>query len=264
MNALVQQNYLRSLNLDDGWIGRGGMQNAIDPLSFATMPGISDGYSPAYPPYPGSANSQQGGFFAQIMQMLQSLMGMLGQLVPAQPGAGSQTPFSNATISSTGDPHLAIDGTLSDGSSVSMKYDNMQSDPDFVRSNSFFGGYHVSTQTTAPTANGVTMNQSATVTTCFGQNQVTFDKDGNATVAQNGNVTALSSGQTLNLGNGETVTDNGNSLVVADTNGGGSITTTMTQNGAGIDVTVNAQNVDLGGDVVKSALGGAKPFRSTS
>jgi len=263
VNALVQQNYLRSLNLDDNWIGRGGNQNSIDPLGYAMMPAASDGFSSAYPSYPGSGSfSQSGGFLAQIMQLLQSMMGMMMQQFA---GVGSQTMFGNATISSTGDPHLAINGTLGDGSNVSLKYDNMQSDPDLVRSDSFYGGYKVSTQTTTPDPNGVTYNQSATVTTGFGQNQVTFDQNGNATILQNGNASAMSAGQTIDLGNGETVTDNGNSLVVSDTNGyGGNITTTMTQNGGGIDVSVSAQNVDLGGDVVKNALGQSRPLRALS
>jgi hypothetical protein len=251
MSALVQQNYLRSLSLDDNWIASSGGQSPIDPLAYATLPGTGDGFSSAYPAVPnGAGTTQQSGLLAQIMQLLQSIMGMLGQSL------GGQTAFGSATISSTGDPHIAMNGTTCNGSSVSAKYDNMQSDPDLVRSNSFVGGLEVSTQTTQPAANGVTYNQSATVATNFGQNQVTFDNGGNATILQNGAALAIASGQTLDLGNGETVTDNGNSLVVNDANAnGGTLTTTMTQNGNGVDVTVNASNVDLGGDAVRTALG---------
>lgn len=254
MNAQVQQNYFRSAGIDDNWIGRALNQNTVDPLGYAIMPPAGDGFTSAYPlsSFNGAA-PQQGGLLAQMMQMLQSLMGMMQQFFGASPGG---TAFGSATISSTGDPHLAINGTLGDGSNVSLKYDDMQSDPDFVRSDSFAGGYGVSTQATAPDANGVTYNQCATVTTNFGQNQVSFDKNGNATILQNGNAVAIGSGQTVDLGGGESVTDNGNSLVVNDTNGhGGSMTTTMSQNGSGVDVSVNAQNVDLGGDVVRKALG---------
>ncbi len=171
MTALVQQNYLRSLNLDDNWIGNGGNQNSIDPLSSAMMPAAGDGFSSAYPSYPSSGSlSQSGGFMAQMMQLLQSMMGMMQQFFGGSGSSlsgtsGSQQMFGNATISSTGDPHLAINGTLGNGSNVSTKYDNMQSDPDLVRSDSFCGGYKVSTQTTAPDANGVTYNQSAFFTT---------------------------------------------------------------------------------------------------
>ena len=143
---------------------------------------------------------------------------------------GGQTAFGSATISSTGDPHLAINGTLSDGSNVSLTYDNMQSDPDLVRSNSFAGGFKVSTQTTQPNASGVTYNQSATVSTNFGQNQVTFDNGGNATILQNGNSRSRSRpGRRSISAAASLVTDNGNSLVVNETNSsGGNITTTMT------------------------------------
>jgi hypothetical protein len=263
MTTQVQQNFLRSTNLDDNWLALGSGQNSLDsPGSAMLAPG--DGFSPSYSMYPGSPDTaQQGGMMSQLAQMMQSLMGMLQQFLGGQgavsPGNGSgssQTMFANATISSTGDPHLAIDGTLGDGSNVSMKYDNMQSDPNLASSNSFYGGYRVSTQTTQPGSNGVTYNQCATVTTGFGQNQVSFDNNGNATILQNGAPVAIASGQTVNLGNGESVTDNGNSLVVSDqAANGGSMTTTMTQNGSGVDVSVSAQNVSLGGDAVRKALG---------
>jgi hypothetical protein len=253
VNAQVQQSYFRSTGMNDDWIGLVSNQSAIDPLAYAIVPPAADGFASAYPFSSfGGASPQQGGIMAQMMQMLQSLMGMMQQFFSGSSGAPG---FGSATISSTGDPHVAIDGSLN-GSNVSLKYDNMQSDPNFVRSDSFTGGYAVATQTTAPGANGVTFNQCATVTTNFGQTRVSFDKDGNAAILQNGNAIAIGAGQTVDLGSGESVTDNGNSLVVNDTNGyGGNITTTMTQNGNGVDVSVNAQNVNLGGDVVRKALG---------
>jgi hypothetical protein len=264
MTTQVAQNSFRSTNLDDGWLALEGGQNATEPSSYALLPSAGDGFMPTYPSYPGSTSpTQQGGTMNQLAQMMQSLMGMLQQFLGGQssalPGAssgGGQTTFGNATISSTGDPHLAINGTLGDGSNVSLKYDDMQSDPNLASSDSFTGGYRVSTQATTPSANGVTYNQCATVTTNFGQDQVSFDQNGNATILQNGAQVPIGAGQTVNLGNGESVTDNGNSLVVADqAANGGNITTTMTQNGSGVDVAVNAQNVDLGGNVVRKALG---------
>jgi hypothetical protein len=260
MSAQVQQSTFPLPSLDDDWIARN--QNSIDPLSYATVPLPADGFSSAYPSATaGVAPLQQGGFMSQIMQLLRNLVSMLQQFTGGLSGFafdGPQPNFTNATIASTGDPHLSIDGTLGNGSGVSLRYDDMHSDPSLVRSDSFFGGYEVSTQTTQPDQNGVTYNRCATVTTDFGRNQVTFDKDGDATILRNGNAVAITAGQTVDLGGGETVTDEGNSLVVNDTNRyGASITTTMTRNGNGVDVKVDARNADLGGDVVRKALGRA-------
>lgn len=261
MNAQIQQSFFPSTNLDDNWIGLGSSPTAGDPLAYSALAAPGDGFASAYPALPATpAGTQQGGLLSQMMQMLQSMMGMLEQVLGGSAGQSeppvSQPSFSSATISSTGDPHIAVDGTLADGSNVSLRYDDMQSDPDLVRSNSFAGGYDVSTQTTAPDANGVTYNQSATVTTDFGQNQVSFDNAGDATVLENGSSVAIGAGQTLDLGNGETVTDNGGSLVVNDTTAaGGTIATTMADDGNGVDVTVAANGVDLGGQAVRQALG---------
>ena len=67
---------------------------------------------------------------------------------------------------------------------------------------------------------------------------------------------SLANGQSYDLGNGETVTRNANgSLAVTDNNGmGGTITTTLSENGQGVDVTAQANNVDLGGDLLNQPL----------
>jgi hypothetical protein len=271
MNAQVLENSFRPAGFDDAWIGRETAGNGLASIATPQSALPQDAFLGSYPPNPNAGGSAPGGMMSQMMQMLSQMMGMLQQMLGfgqaqtsqmplmtaanSQPSAGPQTAFANATIASTGDPHLSIDGTLGDGSSVTQHYDNMNADPNLVTSSSFFGGYNLATQTTQPASNGVTYNQSATVTTDFGQNQVTFDNNGNATILQSGAPLAISQGQTVALNDGSTVTDNGNSLVINDSNGnGGSITTTMTRNNTGVDVSVNAQNVKLGGDVVANAL----------
>lgn len=185
-----------------------------------------------------------GSLLTQLFELITRLLGMVGS--PAQ------TSYTNANASSTGDPHLAFDGTAQNGQHNSARFDSMQSHQDLLDSNSFLGGYRISTVVTAPQGNGVTFNQSATVTSNFGNTAVTLDKNGNASIQNDGETLSIANGQTLTLGNGETVTRNADgSLTIEDyAAGGGTLTTTMHENGAGVDVNVQAQNVQLGGDLV--------------
>ena len=229
---------------------------------------------PALPAMPGSDNIQSqypsSSSFANPMTMLNDmnpmqsplsmLLGPLGGLLQyltsmlSQLGGGSgsnQPPqseqyFGSASGGSNGDPHLSFNGST---------WNDMQSQHDLLDSNSFWGGYRVSTQTTAPNAQGVTYNQSATVRTNFGGTSVTLDNAGNATITQNGASFALNPGSTFDLGNGEVATRNTDgSVSVTQTNRqGGEITTTLRDNGQGVDVNSTASNVDLGGALVRGA-----------
>jgi hypothetical protein len=202
--------------------------------------------------------NQIGSLISGLFQQLGSVLGgsSSGSTPPSTgyPGPGGQpeTYFTSANSSSTGDPHLAFDGTNANGATVSDKWNSMTSHPDLLDSNSFSGGYQVSTQVTTPSDTGVTHNASATVTTNNGATVVTMDKDGSYSVTENGQNVALTQGQATSVGNGETVTLNSDgSLTVADANGsGGTITTTLKANDHGVDVTNSAQNVDLGGFLV--------------
>jgi hypothetical protein len=161
------------------------------------------------------------------------------------PNYGSEQYFGSATGGSNGDPHISFNGAT---------WNDMQSEPDLLHSDSIRGGYQLSTQTTQPNANGVTYNQSATVATHDGRTQISLNNNGNATITQDGVTQNLAPGQTLQLGN-ETVTCNQHGSLQITTQGenGGQITTTMTQNGQGIDVNVCANNVDLGGAMVNGS-----------
>ncbi|MGC2130236.1 MAG: hypothetical protein WA629_09080 [Candidatus Aquilonibacter sp.] len=177
--------------------------------------------------------------FAQMGSMFQQLLG------GGNPNYGSEQYYSSASGGSVGDPHLSFNGST---------WNDMNSEPDLLHSDSIHGGYQLSTQTTAPNASGVTYNQSATVTTHNGATAVTLNNNGNATITQNGVTSNLSPGQTVDLGN-ETVAHNQDgSLQITNTNqSGGQITTTMRQNGNGVDVNVSAGNVDLGGAMVNGS-----------
>ncbi len=224
----------------------------------------NDGISRLLPPFyggmgaPGSLASGMlgplGGLMQQLMQMLQALMGGYGSSPFSggcpQPPGGEQF-FSSANGASQGDPHLSFNGNT---------WTSMASQPDLLESNSVPGGFRVSTQVTPPNANGVTWNHSATITLDGGATSVSMNNAGQPSIERFGQPVSIAAGQTLQLGNGATVTSNANgSLTVNVENGtGGSIATTLAAKGHGVDVTANAQNVDLGGALV-AGTGGAGP-----
>lgn len=195
--------------------------------------------------------------------LLQQLLGMLQQLLGAfgAGGAQPQNAYADATASSTGDPHLAFDGTQVNGQTKSARFDSMVSHNDLLDSDSFAGGYQISTQVTAPSATGVTSNQSATIATNFGGTQVSLDRSGNASITENGQAVAIASGQTLDLGNGETVTKNADgSLSVINVNGmGATINTTLRSTGGGVNVSTTAHDADLGGDILNDPNDAQQP-----
>lgn len=217
-------------------------------------PGLDPGYGTGGAPGGGSFLNgllgQLGTLLQQLGQLLQfSIPGgsMLGGLFGGSSGTSGcgngEQYFQNATGSSIGDPHLSFNGTT---------WDSMANQPDLLHSDSFPGGYQVSTQATAPAQNGVTYNRSATVTSNYGMTSVSLDNAGNASILQGGAQVAIAAGQTIDLGNGQAVTRTQNGLQITANNGaGGQITTTLTINGQGVDVQNSAANVDLGGALVE-------------
>lgn len=203
----------------------------------------------------GGSQAVLGGFpgLGMISQLIQQLIGVLQQFF------GNQTPpepaYANATASSTGDPHLAFNGTQSNGTANTQRYDSMTSHPDLLDSDSFDGGFQISTVATPPAPNGTTMNKSATITSNYGRTSITMQNTGEAAITVSGQNVSIDLGQTLDLGNGETVTKNQDgSLTVININGeGGAINTMLKPTGAGVDVTSSAHNVDLSGDITRPA-----------
>ncbi len=239
-----------------------------DNISRFVPPGPTDGaelYGGGY----GSSGSMQGifgslmGVLEQLMQMLQSLMGYgcnapygsggcnppWGAGGPPTLGSGGCSPygnerfFQNASGSSEGDPHLSFNGA---------KWNNMSSQPDLLNSDSFAGGFRISTQVTPPNDRGVTWNQSATVSLNNGATAVSMSNNGEASITSYGQSISIQRGQTLELGNGESVTyeQNGSLRVSAQNGSGGRIETTLTPEGKGVNVDVTAHDVDLGGTLV--------------
>jgi hypothetical protein len=229
LSAMTQgDNVSRLLSPDEGQAIQSSLGMASNGMSFAANP------------------------LGSLLGGISSLLSQLSNYLTQGQSAGGEQQYANASASSNGDPHLSFTGTAQNGTSADQHWDSMASHSDLLDSDSFNGGYRVSTQTTAPNANGVTYNQSASVTTRNGETCVSLDNAGNATIDRNGNVTSIADGQRLSLGNGEFVSRaNDGSLTVGDGNAqGGSISTTLKENGQGVDVSTQASNVDLGGYLV--------------
>ena len=230
------------------------MQQHITPLPILPHGGAG-GTSGSLPVAGGSGIVQQ---LLGIIEQLLSFLGLgnlggglFGGNPYGSPATGEQF-FQSAAGTSAGDPHLGFNGTTANGANQHAAFDSMTGHDDLLDSDSFSGGYQIATSVTQPGANGVTYNRQATISTNFGDTQISLDDGGNATVVQNGQPIHLANGQRFDLGNGETVSRSANgSVVVTDNDGlGGSITTTLSENGNGVDVSARASNVDLGGDLL--------------
>ena len=259
----------------------GGLSSLADPLQAIENPGAfgnagpNDGIARFLPPgfsegggILGSLGGQNGaggaivpGPLAGISHLLMQLIGMLGSLLEGggMPGGGGNVPaspenyFSSAGGSSTGDPHLSFSGQSAVGN-YGGTWNSMSGHGDLLDSDSVPGGFSISTTPSAPDARGVTYNASASITTDGGSSVLTYGADGSATISQNGSTTPLARGQNLSLP-GEQITWNadGSLQVDVDDGNGGSIATTLSRNGQGVDVRATARNLDLGGDLVNGA-----------
>lgn len=245
---------------DEGTYSNGGQSYESSPFGsgsldsitrFLQQSGEAGGEAMPFSPL-GMFNSEGPyGMFQQMGSWAQQAGSAISNWLGGTPNYGSEKYFSTASGGSNGDPHISFNGST---------WNDMQSEPNLLSSDSIPGGYQLSTQTTPPNASGVTYNQSATVTTHGGRTQVSLNNNGNATITQDGVTQNLASGQTVQLGN-ETITANQNgSLQITTQNGnGGQIATTMTQNGQGVDVNVCANNVDLGGAMANGSSGCSQP-----
>jgi hypothetical protein len=259
--------------------------------------GSSDGVRPAWygngaggdmlsSTFPSSADaSGMSGISGLIAQLSSTLQQAIGQLTSAMSGTSSSSTgtsssstgnarwnrssgaatFQNVSLSSTGDPHLAVSGTEQNGngstSSVSSKFDSMTGHNDLFSTRDFGDGFHVGTTVTTPSSNGITQNASATATMDGGRDSVTMTNDGSVSVTSNGSAVALSAGQSITLGGGEQVSESASGAVsITDSAFGKNLTTTFTNNGGGgVDVRASGNNVTLEGDLM---TGGTTPVAS--
>jgi len=219
-------------------------------------------------PLGGADSNGLGGIMSGFLGFINNLFGQIASWyqssaagspgVPPNPGTPAEQLFGSASASSWGDPHETFNGTTSGGQNVAGAWDSMCAHPDLLDSDSFAGGYRIATQVTQPNAQGVTLNQSATITTDSGNTVVSMNASGQCQISSYGRNVTLAPGQSAQLGRGESVTLNTDgSLTVSDTNAqGGSIVTTLQTNGSGgVDVKTQASNVDLGGYLVTRSDG---------
>ena len=198
-------------------------------------------------------NSIMNGFVTALQNVLSSLGAQFG--LTSSSGASAtpaETFFMSATGSSVGDPHESFNGTPSSGSAGNQSWDSMNSHAALLSSDSFNGGYQVSTTVTSPNDKGVTTNAQAQVALDDGATKITMNEDGSWSVFANGGDISLERGQTQSLGNGESVSVNADSSlrVSANDGSGGSLVTTLAARDGGVDVKSTATNVDLGGYLV--------------
>jgi hypothetical protein len=192
----------------------------------------------------GSAGGTAGGFFSRLAGMLQGAFGRSGG-----------TTFRDVTLGSTGDPHLSVNGTArgpGGTSKVDERYDSMTGHGDLFSTTGFGDGFSVATTVTAPGANGVTQNATATATMNGGSDSVTMTNTGLVSVTSGGAATSLAPGQTLTLSGGATVTESANGAVtIAERRGDERLATTFAENGTGgVDVTARGHDVTLSGDLI--------------
>jgi hypothetical protein len=276
-NNLFPQSRLTSVTgIETGTGVTNEMMQAPPPSSWRPMP--PDSVQPIVPGFLGAPQnaSQNGlgaitGAFGSIISALTNIIAGIGNHVGEQGAEGPASQFvNNATFSSTGDPHLAETGSTvganGNTQSVNSHFDSMTGHDNLISSQDFNGGYRVSTAVTQPNANGITLNQSATVHTNNNQNSVTMKNDGSVAISNNGRPVTLAPGQSTTLSAGEQVTRNTNgSLTVSEENAnGGFISTTMQTNGSGgVDVTTNVQNASVGGDIAGQSAPAASPHQRT-
>src|SRR5581483_9955762 len=262
------------------WWASGAGTNGVCPDGYgvSTNPWSAGGNASGWQPGSNGYGAFGGSWMSSLTGLLGGLVGALQQLLGSLTGAAGGTtgaPSSPAwappnqhsaqqhvgdmEITSTGDPHITEQGTVlgpnGAATQVSQKYDSMASQNDLVDSAWVAGGYKVSTTVTPPNANGVTYNQTATVTANDGLDAVTMRRDGSYTITDAGSQVQLAKGKSLTLSGGETVTANADgSLTVAATNGqGSSISTLLKANGTELNGETNAHDIGLGGEVMAHA-----------
>ncbi len=236
-----------------------GQLSSADGLSASFwMNGSEQLKEPATAGYRGgsSASNGQGGFMGLINNLIDQLGAFINSLNAENTaeGAGTQS-VANAAFTSTGDPHLGETGTILDASgnssAVDRHFDSMTGHDNLLSSQEFSGGYRLSSSVTAPNAQGVTLNHSATVHLNGNQDNITLNADGSASITSDGNSVVLAAGQTATLAGGENVTRNtdGSLLIAVQSIYGGTISTSLVAAGGGVNATANVRNAEVGGDI---------------
>lgn len=258
--TMFEQTQLAQSNYHSGYNGSAGL--TADGIAQPTWAQKQYGSTSA------TGSSGQSDPWQQMLAAIRSLISQIqdgGSTQTASGNTAAPTAISDGNFSSTGDPHLALTGSGYDanGNPVTFNshYDSMVGHTDLLNSGDTPGGFQVSTAVTAPNAQGVTQNGSATFQGNNGNDTVTMKSDGTSSIVSDGQAVNLANGGSVVLDGGETVTRNndGSLTVAASTaDGSGTLTTTFKANGGGgVDVSGHAHNVAVGGDLVNGANGQA-------
>lgn len=210
-----------------------------------------------FAPPPGDAGALAGGgIYGLVSSLIGALQNLAAQIFAQLGGGGGpRQNVRSGTLSSVGDPHLAEHATIAGANGdqrVDVAFDSMTSHDDLFHAPDVPGGYRVSTTATAPDASGVTWNASATVHGGFDRDAITLKADGTLSVADGDRTVALAPGAAVTLSGGETVArgTDGATVVSASDGSGGTIATTLRVDGSGVDVTAQATNIAIGGDII--------------
>jgi hypothetical protein len=261
-----------ALYLGGGGAPRAQQPDGIDrPWWTCGTPGYGAGGNSLGNSY-GTSNTSGAGLFGMFAGLLGTLQQLVSALLNQTQNAGqaqSQSPlptgpqqrFENVDVSSTGDPHIAETGTRegrNGNQTVDDQWVSMTSHDDLVHSNEIEGGYRVSTAVTAPDANGVTSNQSATVHANWDQDAITMNRDGSFAIFSDGRQVQVGKGESATLSGGERVTVNQDGSLTVDASSGiaSGIVTTLRSTGAGVDVTTHGHEIALGGDAIAHGMHG--------
>ena len=197
--------------------------------------------------------AQIAGYLSQLASNMQTQGGPQSNMPCGSPLASMQAstqPFQNFSASSVGDPHDACHATTANGSVLSNTWDNMQSHNDLLNSSSFQGGFQIASQTTAPNAQGITMNGQVSIATDYGTNHIALNADGDASISTNGHWQNLTPGSSIQLSGGTQVSEDTNQRVTVTENGinGATISAVMQANHqGGVDLHVTGQDISVGG-----------------
>jgi hypothetical protein len=210
-------------------------------------PPLTDAVRPNWwnPPFlpPTTGN---GGLLGALQALVNAFGRQIGNGVQQAIGTPREAAFSDASLASTGDPHLSLSGSVvRDGtaSPISTTFDSMVSQPGLFSTDAFGDGFTVSTRASEADAQGVTYNQSATAWMDGGRDAVSVNADGSFAV---------------NIGTATVTRATDGSVTIAEANRwGGRLDTTFRPTGAGVDVTAQAHDVALGGTLVSRALQGS-------
>jgi hypothetical protein len=211
----------------------------------------------------GGAGSSDGGDSSAASSFGNPFNATAGDMLGLKGGDTKQVDLASFVGNDWGDPHLdstyslgqtGSSGAAAPDASGSSKWDDMTAQNDLLSSTNQFGGFHYATNVSAPSSNGVTLNDEFTGQ--FGNGNMIDMGTGTGsapTVTINGQVHQMQNGQSYQLNPFTTATYADGKLTISQKQGDANLTTTVTNNGGHLDIHTEGKNLDVGGSLVKPA-----------